>query len=253
MVLDAFSEVEHVIFDQRVTDLESFCLQECKSHTSADDDLVDTLAEVLNDTDLSGYFGAAENGDERPDGNFHRAFEVFDFFLEQEAGGRSRNEFRDADCRRMGPMGGPERVIDIDVAERGERFAKRLVVLLFAIVEAKIFKQHDVAGLHLGDEIFYGRADTVRRKDHFLAEKAAQPFGNRSQAEFGIELAFRAAKVRTEDGFAAVVDDAVDGGKSRTDAGVVGDLQRIVQRYVEIGADDDPLAREGHVIDRLLV
>ena len=56
-----------------------------------------------------------------------------------------------------------------------------------------------------------------------------------------------------EDGFAAVVDHTVDGRQRGSYAGVVRNLQRIVKGDVEIRADDDPLAREGEVVDRLTV
>ena len=41
-------------------------------------------------------------------------------------------------------MGGPESVIDVDVAELGELLAETSVVGLFARVEAEILEQQDV-------------------------------------------------------------------------------------------------------------
>ena len=91
------------------------------------------------------------------------------------------------------------------------------------------------------------------RKDHVLSEQPSQPLRDGRQAEFWIELALGAAEVRAENDFAAVVDHTVDGRKRGTDPGVVGDLQGIVEGHVEIGADDDPLAGQRHVVDRLLM
>src|SRR5687767_9509795 len=153
----------------------------------------------------------------------------------------------------MGSVCRSKRIIDIHVAERCEGLGKGFVVLLFSGMETKILEQHDVAHFHLRDEIFDVRTDAVRRKDHVLSQQSAQPFGNRREAEFWVELAFWPAEVRTQNGFAAVVNYAVDGWKGGTDTGVVGNLEGIVQRDIKVCADDDPLAGQGHVVDRLLM
>src|SRR5215831_9231617 len=103
-------------------------------------------------------------------------------------------------------------------------------------METKIFEQHHVAGLHLGNETLHAMANTIR-----------------CQNEFRIELALRTTEVRTENGFSPIVDDAVDGGQGRTDTSIVGNLERIVERDIEIGADNDPLAREGQIVNGLFV
>ena len=40
-------------------------------------------------------------------------------------------------------------------------------------------------------------------------------------------------------------------GRRRANAGVVGDLVRIVQRDVEVGSDDDALVSQHDIVDRL--
>jgi hypothetical protein len=57
--------------------------------------------------------------------------------------------------------------------------------------------------------------------------------------------------VRTEDHLGAVVDGSIDGRQGRANAGIVGDLVRIVQRDVKVGSDDDTLVSQYDVVDRL--
>src|SRR5687767_15192529 len=125
----------------------------------------------------------------------------------------------------MGSVCRAKRIIDIHVAKRGESLGKGFVVLLFSGMETKILEQHDVARFHLRDEIFDVRADAVRRKDHVLSQQSSQPLGNRREAELWIELAFRPAEVRTQNGFAAVVNTTVNDRKGGTDTGIVGNLE----------------------------
>ena len=209
------------------------------------------LPKIFDDADLSRHFRSAENGDKRPNGVFDGAFEVFDFFLEEEAGGRGGNEFGDADGGGMGPVCGAERVVDIDIAEGRQGFGEAVVVFLFARMESEIFKEQDVARLHLGDKPFHGRADAIRCKQNVFAHEPSQAFCYRGQTVFGIELSVRSAEVRTEDHLGAVVDGSIDGRQGRANAGVVGDLVRIVQRDVEVGSDDDALVSQHDIVDRL--
>ena len=50
--------------------------------------------------------------------------------------------------------------------------------------------------------------------------------------------------------FRAFVNCVVDGGKSAANPCVVGDVTGLIQRHVEVGANDDALALEGKILDR---
>src|SRR5262245_28922234 len=45
----------------------------------------------------------------------------------------------------------------------------------------------------------------------------------------------------------------VDGGKGRSNAGIVGDLKGIIQWHVEVGTNDDPLVVKVNPVESLLV
>src|SRR6188508_1943867 len=253
MIFDALREIEHVVFNQRVADFKAFGFQKGEGHAATDDDLVHALAEVLDDADLPGDFCAAENGDERSYGIFDCTFEIFNFLLQQKARGGNGHVLRDPDRGSVGPMRGTEGIVDVDVAERSQRLRECLIIFFFAGMKAKIFEEHDVAGLHFGDEAFYIRADAVGGKDDVFSEQPSEPLRDGRQTEFWIERALRASEVGADNGFSAVVDHTVDCRKRGADPGIVGDLQRIVERHVEIGADNHPLARQRDVVDRLLM
>src|SRR5262245_57749188 len=102
-------------------------------------------------------------------------------------------------------------------------------------MKTKIFEQHDVARLHFGDQAFDVRADAVRRENNVFSQEPSKPLRNGRETEMGIERAFGATEVRADDRFTAVVDNAVDGRERRSDTGVVRNLQRIIERDVEIG------------------
>jgi hypothetical protein len=109
-------------------------------------------------------------------------------------------------------------------------------------VEAEVFQQHDVAGLHLGDETFDGRADTVRSKYHFLAKQSLEPFRYWGEAVFGIEFPLRPAEVRTQDHLRAFINRSVDGRKRGSNPGVVGNLQGIIERDIVVCSDNHTLS-----------
>ena len=58
-------ELDPLLLDQRVADLEALGAEEGEAHRPADQDRVDDLEEPLDDADLVGDLGAAEDDDER--------------------------------------------------------------------------------------------------------------------------------------------------------------------------------------------
>ena len=71
----------------------------------------------------------------------------------------------------MGPVCGAERIVDVDIAESCQCFRKGVVVFLFPLVESEVFKEQDVARLHLCYKIFHRRADAIRCKQNLLAHE----------------------------------------------------------------------------------
>ena len=84
------------------------------------------------------------------------------------------------------------------------------------------------------------------------AEDLREALGDRSQPQTVLDLAVRAAEVAREDHPRAVGQEEVDRRDRGTDARIVRDLA-VLQRDVEIDADEDALAGDVRVADRELV
>ena len=96
-------------------------------------------------------------------------------------------------------------------------------------------------------------ADGVRRERHVGAEEFAEARGGRGEGEGRVRGALGAAQVRGDDHPGARLGERLDGGQDGADAAVVGD-GRAVERHVEVGADEDPLAGDAFgekFVDRL--
>ena len=98
-----------------------------------------------------------------------------------------------------------------------------------------------------------GLADRVGRERHVGAEEFTEARGGRGEREGRVRGALGAAQVRGDDHAGARVGEGLDGGQDGADAAVVGD-GGAVQRHVQVGADEDPLARDAFgekFVDRL--
>ena len=138
--------------------------------------------------DLVGDLGAADDGDERARGVAQDAGQRLHLALQQQAG-RAREPRGDAVVGGVGAVGGPEGVVDVDVAERGVARRQRRAVLRLAREEADVL-DHDHRRLGqrrvgLGDE------------RHVDPEQLAEARGDRREREARV-AALRAAEVGEE-------------------------------------------------------
>ena len=167
------------------------------------------------------------------------------------------DEVRDAFCRSVGAVGGPEGVVDVDVTERSELLGEVLVVGLLFGVEAEVFEQQGLARLEVGGELKRDRADAVGGEGdvlvgvHDVVEQRAQARGDGSQAHRGYFGSLGAAEVRGEDHLCLTAQRVLDGGDGLADARVVGD-RAVFERHVEVDADEHTFAGEIEVADRKL-
>ena len=102
-------------------------------------------------------------------------------------------------------MGAGEGVVDVDVAELGERLGEGRVVLFLALVEAQVLQHGDVARLHARNDAFGGRADAVGGELHRAAEQGGKGFGDRLEGEGRLGPALGAAEVRDDDDLGAAL------------------------------------------------
>ena len=197
---------------------------------------------VLQQFDLVGDFGAAHDGNVGPRGVSHRFAQVFELFLHQQSRRAGGQVMSNALRGGVGTMRGTERVVHVDLGERGKLLRKLRHVLFFFRMEAQVFEQQHVAVLERLGRGFRFRADAIGREGHGLAEQLRQARGGRFQTHFGIHLALGPAQVRSQNQPAAALQDVLNGGQRGLDARVIGDFAGVVQGYIEIHAHENALA-----------
>ena len=143
-------------------------------------------------------------------------------------------------------MGGAESVHHIDVAQRRHALGQRLVVFLFALVEAHVLAQHHLAVFQVD------AVEPVLRQRHLLAQQPAEVLGHRLQRVLFFVLALGGpAQVREQHDARARFHGVADGRQRGADAGVAGDLA-VFHRHVEIFADQHPFTLQvqvGHAFE----
>ena len=154
----------------------------------------------------------------------------------------------------MSAVSRAESVVDINVRQACQLFAELRQVLGFLFAEPGVLEQDHVAVFHSGNSGFGVLAHNVVivGKNNFLAQELAQADSHGSQAEFFFGAVFRFAQVAAQDQAAAVFDQFVQGGQSRDDAVVVGDLA-VLHGDVEVTANQDSFALDIDVFHSFFV
>ena len=112
-----------------------------------------------------------------------------------------------------------ERIVDVAVDAVDEWRNERRIVGCLTRIEAEVLEQLDA------------------RRELF------EPDAHRIHRELGVRLALRATEVAGGDHRGTALGEPLDGRERRPDPEVVDD-HAVVERHVEVGADEDPFAVE---------
>ncbi len=145
-------------------------------------------------------------------------------------------------------MGGREGVVDPDVAELCQRRDERRIVLLLALVEARVLQAQDVAGPHCRDRGLGFFADAVRGEGDRPADDVRECRRDRPQRLLRIGR-LGPAEMGEQDHLAALRGDLGDGRLNPRDAGRVGDPS-VFHRHVEVDAHEHAPAAHVGLIER---
>ncbi len=105
----------------------------------------------LDQVDLAADLGPAEHGDERPLRLVQRLTQVAELPLHEKAGDRRLQDPGDGFGARVGPVGRAERIVHVEVAQRGELLGQSGVVLFLTGIEAGVLRyRHPAARQPLG-------------------------------------------------------------------------------------------------------
>jgi hypothetical protein len=139
--------LDQIGLGQRIADALAGGEQEGVGDAAADDQLIDLVGQRLQDGQLGGNLGAANDGDQRALRVEQRLAQGVDLGAHQHAGAGDRGEFGDAVGGCFGAVGGAEGVIDIDVAQLGHLLRQFVVVLLLALVARQFSSSTTSPGL----------------------------------------------------------------------------------------------------------
>jgi hypothetical protein len=140
----------------------------------------------------------------------------------------------------VGAVRRAEGVVDVGVGECGQPSRQVGVVLGLARLEADVLEH---------DHVPVGHVIEIGGELHLGLQELAQALGHRPQRQ-RLVAALGAAEVRRQHQPGAALAQALDRRQRRADARVVGD-RALVQRDVEVDADEDPLAVDVEVVEAL--
>ena len=136
-------------------------------------------------------------------------------------------------------MRGAERVVHVDVGERGVAARQLRVVLGLSRLVADVLEHHEVAVGHVVER---------RRQRHLCAEQLAEALRRRAQRQPRLAI-LRPPEMGREQQPRAARAQPLDRRQRRADARVVRD-PAAVERDVEVDPDEDALARHVEVLQR---
>ena len=248
---DALGVLDAVALEQGLAHAQVLCRQEGVGHAATDDELVDPVEERLEDLDLVGDLGPADDRCERPRRVLQQAGEVADLALHEQArvGGQ---DLRHAHRGGVGAVRRAEGVVDVDVAVAGQRRREAGVVGLLLVVEAEVLQEQQLTGLEAVDGIHGPDADGVTGGRHGPLEELGEVLGHGAQAQRVADLALRPSEVAHEHDGGAVLEQVGDGGEGGADAGVVPH-PAVLDGHVEVDPHEDALALRIEVTDGELV
>ena len=116
-------------------------------------------------------------------------------------------------------------------------------------MKPEVLQQEHFARFHLLRHAPGIRSRGGGREGAFLLQEPRQALCDRSEGISEIGFSLGPADVGADDDPRALIQQIVDGGQGRPDAGVVRDVSLIVERHVEVDAQENPLVRDVDVLD----
>ena len=206
---------------------------------------------MIENADLGGNLGTADDSDERTLRISENAGQRVDLLLEQEASD-GRQVSGGAHDGTLGAVGGAEGIENEDVTIGSELLGDLGIVLLLTLVETDVLENEDLARLDGGNGLGGLLAIRVGNKSNVKARELGEFLGDGLEGELGLEAgALGTAEVAHEDDASVVLNEVVDGGQGSLDAGGVAN-DAILDRHVEVNADENALAVDIDVADGLL-
>ncbi|MPM50421.1 hypothetical protein SDC9_97160 [bioreactor metagenome] len=236
--------------DERRTHLVALGREEGVRHAAADDQRIHLAQQIVDDVQLIGHLGAAQNGDKRAHGAVDGIAKELDLLAHQVTHRSGFDIIGHTDSRAVGTVRRAKRVVDIHVGKAGQLFAECGLVFGLFFAEAGILQQHHVAVFHCGNGglCMLAHNGVIIGKHDRLAQQLCQTRRARSEAELRLRAVFRLAQMAAKDNLAAVCNQLFNGRQGRDDAVIVGD-DAVLHRDVEIYPDKNALALYVNIVN----
>ncbi len=147
----------------------------------------------------------------------------------------------DAFGRRVRPVRDRESVVDVIIAQSGHRLGQLGIVLLLAVVEARVLEHPDIARKHRRDRPLRLRPGAILDEAHRPARQAMERQHQLRGRHVGPDLAPGPPQMRQQEHDRAAVAKLEHGREHGLEPRVVGHA-RAVHRHVQIDADEHALA-----------
>ena len=249
---EALGKVKLVGFAERRSDGIALCCEERVCHTAADDDRVGLFDQVVDNADLVGNLGAAQDRDEgtcRLGESLAHNVKL----LGNQVTGCGRKEIRKAGRGSVCAVSRSESIVDIEIRKRSKLSRKSGIVLRLFLVKTDILKHQDLAVLKSGSLRLGIVADHVGSKYNRLSDQFGQTVGGRLHGENSLRSVLRASEMGNENNFGVVLYEVGNCGKSASDTLVVCDCScLLVLRNVKIHADDNSFTGDLQIFNSFL-
>ena len=149
-------------------------------------------------------------------------------------------------------MGRTEGVVHVEVRQIRQRLGELGIVGLLLAVKAQILEQDQLTGAQLADGVVHARTERIAGHADRASKQLREPVSDGLETQRVVDLALWTTQVARQDHARAALQQVADGGNAGANPRVVGDPP-IVERYVEIGSQEDALAADVDVANRLLV
>ena len=258
-------KIKLVKLADRVAYIAALCFGESIGHTAAEDKVIYLVHKVLDDTDLGGNFRTTHNSGE---GALDIAQDFVNgvYFLLHKVAEHLIFGFEvvgDNGCGSVFAVSCAECVVYVNIGIGGEFLGKCFLKLFhfllgciitgvglldayglafFLGVEAEVLKQEHFTGLE--GSCHLGSVGAVGSEFHVATKCFCHYILNLEERHLGVNFTFGFTHMRHNDEATALLEDSFQSGQCATDTGIVGHMAVLIQRHIEVNANDGFFACE---------
>ena len=213
-------------------------------NTAADNQGINQRSQMLQNGELRGNLGTADDSNQRTFGFGNSLCQSLDFFGKQRTSAGDFGFAGQTVSGGLSAVSGSESVVNVDIAKLCHLLNEFGIVFLLADIASAVFKNHDFTRLYVNavEPVFF---KTDRHAEH-LAER----FGNFSQTVLFCEFAFlRTTQVRADHHAGAALQSHLHGRHGFFQAMVISNVAFCIAGNIHVGTNKNTLSFKRAFID----